>query len=68
MDALIKLFTDEYGPVWMLVMIEAWLIWWLARRFLDYIEKDIQSKVDLAAALKEANQRRKVLDDNRGNQ
>lgn len=67
METIVKLFTDQYGPVWLLVLIEAWLIWWLARRFLDYIEKDIQTKIELADAIKQLNLRRQVLEENRGN-
>lgn len=67
MDALLKAVTDQYGPVWLLVGAEAWLIWWIVRRFMNYIEKDIQSKVELASALREMNARRKALDDTRGN-
>lgn len=37
--------------------MEAWLIWWIVRRFLDYIEKDLATKIALAAALKELNNR-----------
>lgn len=56
-NEFVQLLTDKYGPVWLLVAGLGWFIWWLMRRFLQYLGEDIAQKQEIALALRELNDR-----------
>ncbi len=56
-NEFVALLADKYGPVWLLVCGLGWFIWWLMRRFLQYLGEDITQKQEIAVALRELNDR-----------